>query len=796
MFSASFIFSLFIFFALFSLAGSFLLAIQFRKNRPTYITYWIIGLLATGTGVILLSFKESLPEFITYKLGNGLAALGSMIGNFALSNLSGNNGNLKKTVIKAIAFGVFVIAALVCVESILGAQSQPAFVALLNFSLFSYGFFLIRKYAEISSSIFTRLLMLVQLGGSLLWLVRLATILFLDVGFAYQGGPISAITYVVLLVIGLLRFVIFEGLVLEIVEKEKMDLLSQFNQIKVNFANQKATQTEQRLQYVLDVTGDGIWDWNIQTGEVKHNDRWLQMLHEDLNQEYFSVEDFKNRIHPDDVSMVLDALKTALEGGEEYRLRYRMITLDGRQIWVDDKGAVVEKSVDGKPIRMVGAISDVTEEVLAQDKIQELIFFDPLTKLPNRHYIKDRIQRAISESNRTGVHSGLMYLDLDDFKVVNDTYGHHVGDILLEEFGRRMQNAVRPSDIVARIGGDEYLVLFERIGPNAESAKVALDEAIKRILTGLSKEFDLGQMIRIKVSASMGVVIFGEDVSHFDEVLKFADIAMYAAKEDPGVRYRFFDEVLKTNFDRKNELHLGLKEAAKENQFFVEYQPVVDRQQMIIGYEALARWKHPLLGMVMPDDFIPFAEKSGQMNEVGESILRHIFGDQSFWVIAKERQSYSLMINISAHQLMNLGFAEQFEALAGQYQVPLDHIHLEVTEGTFLTNTELAIGVMERLHHKGVKFILDDFGTGYSSLSYLQKLPIQFLKLDKSFVIGMVSNKDHLAIVENILNLAKTLNLKVIAEGVETKEQFDLLRLKGCDYFQGWHFGRPGKLTS
>ena len=754
-----------------------------------------MGLLATGTAVILLSLKESLPEFVSYKFANGLTAFGSMIGNYALSNLSGNNGNLKKTLSKAIACGIFVIAALVCIETFLGSQFQPAFVALLNFSLFFYGFSFIRKYAETSSSIFTRLLMLVQLAGSLLWLVRLATILFLQVGFAYQGGPISAITYVVLLVIGLLRFVMFEGLILEIVEKEKMDLLSQFNQIKINFANQKITQTEQRLQHVLNVTGDGIWDWNIHTGEVKHNDRWLQMLCENPTQEYFSVEDFKNRIHPDDVDMVMESLNDVLGGHKEYRLRYRMIRLDGHQIWVEDKGAVVEKSADGQPTRMVGAISDISEEVAAQAKVQELIFFDPLTKLPNRQYIKDRIHRAISESNRTGVHSGMMYLDLDNFKTINDSYGHHVGDILLEEFGRRMQNAIRPSDIVARIGGDEYLILFERIGPNTDSARVALDEAIKRILASLDKEFDLGQMIQVKVQASMGVVIFGAEVSGFDELLQCADIAMYAAKEDPNTTHRFFDPVLKTNFERKNELHLGLKEAAQENQFYVEYQPVVDGDQAVIGYEALARWKHPLLGMVMPDDFIPFAEKSGQMNEVGESILRHIFSDQSFWVMSRERQACVLMINVSAQQLMNSGFASQFISLAEHYQVPLEHIHLEVTEGTFLTNTELAVKTMNRLHSKGVKFVLDDFGTGYSSLAYLQKLPIQYLKLDKSFVVGMTSNRDDQLIAENILNLARNLNLKVIAEGVETKDQFNSLRLKGCDFFQGWYFGRPGKIT-
>ncbi len=779
---------------MFSYAGAALLAIQFRKDRPAYVSYWIAGCLSTGTGVILLALKDVLPEFLSYRVGNGLAIAGALLSNCAVSNLSGERGSFKRATIEVIASALVVVASLTLLDISYGTQYHPSLIALLNSSIFIYGYFLIHKYYRSSSNLFAGVLALIYLAGGLIWLLRLGTIVFLNVSFAYTGGPINAITYIALLLMGLARYVIFTGLVLGIEEKERRELLTQFHELKVNFANQKATQTEQRLQHVLNVTGDGIWDWNIQTGEVKHNDRWIEMLGENPNQEYFSVEDFKNRIHPDDLSLVVDALGRALEGTREYLSRYRMIRLDGRQIWVEDKGAVVERSTEGKPTRMVGAISDITEEISSQEKIQELIFFDSLTKLPNRQYIKDRIHRAISESSRTQVFSGLMYLDLDDFKGVNDVYGHHIGDKLLAEFGSRLQAAVRPADIVARIGGDEYLILFERIGPTVESARTALEEAIKRILGSLADEFDLGGMIRVRVQASMGVVIFGGEATQFDEVLKCADIAMYAAKEDSDSIYRFFDETLQSNFDRKNELQLGLKEASRLDQFYIEYQPVVNCKEEIVGYEALARWDHPIQGMIMPDDFIPFAEKTGLMNEVGESILKTIFSNQSLWDISTGRRSFDLMINISAHQLMNLGFVGQFIALAKQFQIPLDRIHLEITESVFLTNTDLAIKEIENLRSEGVKFVLDDFGTGYSSLAYLQKLPIQYLKLDKSFVAGMVDNNDDLAIAENILSLARTLNLKVVAEGVETKEQFELLRLKGCDYFQGWYFGRPGQI--
>ncbi len=790
-----FIFSLFVFFAMFSYAGAALLAIQFKKNRPAYIGYWIAGCVATGTGIILLTLRGYVPEFISYKVGNALALVGALLFNSAISNLSGKVKSFKRVVYESIFAGSFILASLILVEINYGNQYQPAFIAVLNASIFLYGFFLTKHYYRKSLNTFAGVLAQIYLLGGLIWLVRLGTIIFLGVGFAHQGGPITAVTYIVLLLMGLARYVIFTGLVLGIEENERRALINQFNELKVNLANQKVIQTEQRLQHVLSVTGDGVWDWNIVTGEVKHNERWIEMLAENPHQSYFSLEDFKSRIHPDDLPKVVETLENALAGKKAYRVQYRMLRCDNEQIWVLDRGEVVERAADGKPIRMVGAISDISDEIASKEKIQELIFFDPLTKLPNRQYIKDRIHRAIGEAGRAEVYSGLMYLDLDDFKAINDNYGHHVGDNLLQEFGGRLQSVVRPSDLVARIGGDEFLILFERLGHNPEDARAALEEVIKRILVGLSEEIDLGGLVRVKARASMGAVVFGGEGAQFDEILKHADIAMYAAKEDPVIRFRFFDETLKSNFERKNELHLGLKDAAQNDQFFVEYQAVVNRQQDCIGYEALVRWKHPILGVVMPDDFIPFAEKSGQINEVGDAILRAIFGNKSFWSQLSNHQDNILMINISAHQLMNLRFAEQFIFLAEQHQIPMHRIHLELTEGAFLSNVDLAIVAMDLLRKKEVKFVLDDFGTGYSSLAYLQKLPIKHLKLDKSFVAGMVANKDDQAIVDNILSLAKTLNIQVIAEGVETEEQFDLLRLKGCDFFQGWYFGRPRQIA-
>jgi diguanylate cyclase (GGDEF)-like protein len=470
-----------------------------------------------------------------------------------------------------------------------------------------------------------------------------------------------------------------------------------------------------------------------------------------------------------------------------------MVRGDGCVVWMEDKGAIVERSESGEPLRMVGAITDISNEKAAQEKIQELIFFDSLTKLPNRQYIQDRIARTINESIRNKTHSGLMYLDLDNFKNINDSYGHNVGDVLLKAFGARIQNAIRPKDVVARIGGDEYLILFEEIGATGEDAKAVLEDAIERVLGTFSEHFDLGHGIYVHAKASIGVVIFGHELNQIDDILKFADLAMYAAKVDPHNSHRFFDLDLMTKFNHKNEYLLQLRDACKQKQLFAVYQPVVDRHQEVVAYEALARWHHPNLGIVLPDDFIPFAEKNALIIEVGNAVMDHILNDQTLWSQSTNRKPFDVLINISAHQLMNLGFAKKFIASCEQFHVPINRIHFEITESVYLENVDMAIEVMDFLNKQGIQFALDDFGTGFSSLTYLQKLPIQYLKIDKSFVAGLGVSADDEAIASNVLRLARGLGIKVIAEGVETQSQFEWLYSSGCDFFQGWYFGQPSE---
>ena len=555
-------------------------------------------------------------------------------------------------------------------------------------------------------------------------------------------------------------------------------------------------KSEQQLQYVLSATGDGIWDWDMQTGSVVHNERWLELLGIDAKKTQSTVDAYRERIYSEDRDKVFQSIEESIKTGQKYSLEYRMQRTDNSLIWVSDIGMVVERAPNGEPLRMVGAITDITSQKSDQAMIEELAFFDPVTNLPNRRYIKDRIQRAIGESARNDSFSALMFMDLDDFKFVNDSYGHHNGDVLLKQFGARLIDVLRPLDVVSRIGGDEFLVLFDKSYPSAEQCKEVLHSVIERVSMRLAEPFQLDQNIVISIKPSIGVVIFGKDTNGFEEVMKFADLAMYNNKLNPAESYRLFDHSLHEEFLHMSEMNTGLIEACAQEQFYVEYQPVLNRNKELVAHEALARWRHPRLGKVMPHIFIPFAEKNGHIRSVSNAIFMQIFSSKKLQELLVHKLDYSIMVNLSGLHLMDEDFSRDFLSLANSYSFPLNKMHLEVTEGVFMDDKEKAIRTMDKLKVEGIKFAMDDFGTGYSSLSYLQKLPINYLKIDKSFVSGMQIAAGDMMIVKNIIMLAHTLGLEVIAEGVETEVQFNLLSDMGCNYFQGWFCGRPGPLPN
>lgn len=785
--------SLLVFFSLFSFASAALLSIYHDKEQREYVFCWIIASILIGVGAIFGAFTPAMPDIPSYKISVTCAFIGSLFFNYSISTLLGKKVNIRQLSAHVIGSALLFLLCLYVTSEYAGAQYQPAVVATFLAATSFVGFLLSLKYYRENFFTLASALSITFLITALVWAVRIIAVVNYQVGFAYEGGTINAVIFISLLILSILRFLVFGGLVMEIIERKRGLISEEFNQLKLQVANQKISKSEERLQYVLNITGDGIWDWDISTGEVKHNDRWMSILGEKPRAEIFTNNDFKTHIHPDDLVMVLNHLESALLNDVPYHLQYRMIRSDKAVVWVQDRGQVVERSSTGEPLRMIGAISDISSRKRDQDQIKELAFFDQLTKLPNRNYIKDRIYRAIQESIRDKKYSGLIYLDLDNFKNVNDRYGHHVGDILLMEFGRRIQHAVRPKDIVARIGGDEFLVLLEQVDSIKSDATDKLQQIIDRIENSLLESFDLGSGINIDIKVSSGIVIFGEEVAKFDDILKFADLAMYSAKRDHSISHRFFDDHMQAEFDQSIRLLDDLNTASDLDQFYAEYQPIVNREKKVIAYEALARWDHPVRGTVMPDDFIPIAKETGLIDKIGYSIFKNIFTNRELWGESKKQYDFTVMMNVSAHQLISPGFADRVVAMCEEYKIPKQRVNIELTEGVFLSNVELAREVMLHLQRAGIHFALDDFGTGYASLKYLADLPFQYLKIDKKFVSGLGSAEASAFIVDAILELAKGLNMKVIAEGVETKEQFEILYAKGCGYFQGYYFARPSK---
>ena len=760
------------------------------KEQRNYVMYWIAASVLIGIGALIAAFIPYLDQAFAYQASVICAFVASLLFNHSLSILLGGERPFKGSISYYAVATAILLTSLWIVREYIGSDYQPAVVAVFLAAVNFYGYLLALRFYRKNHLGLAAALSITFLISALVWFIRFIAILQLKAGFAFEGGAINAALFVALLILSILRFMIFGGLAIELLEIKRISVVEELSQLKLDLADQQIAKSEQQLRHVLDITGDGIWDWDIATGEVKHNDRWYDIVGHTAIEKQMTNNDFKMYIHPDDLGMVLNQLELTLLNNAPYQIQYRMVRGDDHIIWVQDRGRVVERKENGEPLRMIGAITDISSRKKDQDQINELAFFDQLTKLPNRNYIKDRIYRAINESIRNKTYSGLIYLDLDDFKNVNDRYGHHIGDVLLTEFGKRIQHAIRPKDIIARIGGDEFLILLEQVSSTKLDATNMLEQIIERIDTNLLEPIHLGGGIHVNIKVSSGVVIFGEEVAQFDDILKFADLAMYSAKKDRGVSHRFFDEHMQADFDRTISLVDELSEASKTEQFFAVYQPIVGREGECLAYEALARWNHPERGIVMPDDFIPFAKEGGQIVQIGNAIFKYILSHREIWV---KSGNHSIMVNVSAHQLLNPGFADQLINMCETHDVPMNRLNLELTENVFLSDVILAREVMLHLQNHGIQFALDDFGTGYASLKYLADLPFQYLKIDKRFISGLGEQKANEVIVDAILDLAKGLHMKVIAEGVETREQYEMLYQKGCSYFQGWYFGRPSE---
>jgi diguanylate cyclase (GGDEF)-like protein/PAS domain S-box-containing protein len=449
------------------------------------------------------------------------------------------------------------------------------------------------------------------------------------------------------------------------------------------------------------------------------------------------------------------------------------------------------KNETGEVTNYIGSYYDISKLKHAEEKIQELAFFDQLTGLPNRVLLIDRVRQALNANIRNKSFGALLFIDLDNFKTLNDSLGHDMGDMLLKTAAQRISRCVRADDTVARFGGDEFVVLLASLGTQKAKAAALQAEAIgEKILAAFTDVFKLDSY-EYPCTPSVGVTLFSPEDRNVDELLKRADLAMYDAKTAGRNGLRFFDPAMQTMITARAALENDLREDLKRERLLLHYQPQVDYEGKLLGAEALARWPHAQKGMISPSEFIPVAESTGLILPLGALMLKIACRELARWSANPATEHLTIAINVSALQMRQKNFVEQVCAIIEQTGANPQRLKIELTESTLVSNVDDVIAKMNKLKAIGIGFSLDDFGTGYSSLSYLKRLPLDQLKIDRSFVKDVLVDSNDAAIAQMIIALSKSLGLSVIAEGVETEEQYAFLAQYGQLNYQGYLFGRP-----
>jgi len=438
----------------------------------------------------------------------------------------------------------------------------------------------------------------------------------------------------------------------------------------------------------------------------------------------------------------------------------------------------------------VGTFLDVTLTKEAVDKIERLAHYDSLTELPNRLLLQDRLKLALAVSQRNDRLGALILIDMDNFKILNDTLGHDRGDLLLQQVAQRLLLCVRETDTVARIGGDEFVIMLEGLCDHVTEAAAFVESMANKVLAVLSQYYQLS-VHDYYCTSSMGVTLFKGHEQTADELLKQADIAMYQAKTSGRNTLRFFDPQMQTTINKRVALEKELRVAITEKQFMLYYQAQLDDSEYIVGAEVLIRWQHPKLGFISPVDFIPLAEETGLILQIGLWVLETACQQLKLWQGRELTAHLQLAVNVSSRQFYQADFVEQVLQLVSTYQINPERLKLELTESLVLDDVEDTIAKMHALRAMGIHFAMDDFGTGYSSLSNLKRLPLNQLKIDQSFVRDITSDTDDAVIVQTIIAMANKLGMEVIAEGVETQAQRLFLKNNGCLLFQGYLFSKP-----
>ncbi|WP_321530804.1 EAL domain-containing protein [uncultured Desulfuromonas sp.] len=489
--------------------------------------------------------------------------------------------------------------------------------------------------------------------------------------------------------------------------------------------------------------------------------------------------------HPEDIKDTLSRRNIACANRlHSIVCEKRYIRKDGSVFWAQLSSTWFFDD-NGNPLYTVPVIQDITRRKEAEQRIRELAYYDSLTGLANRTLFNDRLDQVMARSRRRQSRFALMFLDLDRFKGVNDTLGHAVGDAMLRQAAERLTSCLRENDTVARLGGDEFVIILSDYKGDANLPRVA-----DKILKSLSSPFDLG-VREVYSSTSIGIAIYPEDGDEATDLLRHADMAMYAAKESGGDTFRFYSSEMNARAVSRMDMEANLRRALEQEEFFIEYQPQIDLiTNKVAGVEALLRWQHPQLGVIPPTQFIGLAEETNLILPLGEWVMQRVFEQCVMW----KREGYlpfRVGINVSGRQFAQPDFVDMVCRLLDETGAAPELLEFEITESVVMKDVDAAVLTLEALKKLGINMAIDDFGTGYSSLSCLKHLPLNRLKIDKSFISDLQDNADDRAIVEATIAMAKRLDLGVTAEGVETEGQYGFVQKRECDEVQGFYFSRP-----
>jgi len=543
-------------------------------------------------------------------------------------------------------------------------------------------------------------------------------------------------------------------------------------------------RAEEKLSGVLDSIDNVVWSLSLVGKELLYLNPAAERVYGRPVRDFFADSSLWPRtLHPDDRDRVLGCLY-ALKVNDVVTIECRIVRPDGSERWLEVR-ARVGNGNDGSPVRIDGVASDISERRSHAERIAYQANHDALTGLPNRSLLNDRISQALAQARRTDQHVAILFLDLDGFKFVNDSYGHAFGDALLRTTAARLEVVVRESDTIARLGGDEFVILLPSLARSEDAVQVASKvlDAFKVKISQDGRDLYLG--------ASIGISVFPQDGDSCDLLLQHADLAMYRAKSNGRNGIQSYSIEMGLQAQERMELERALRFALERDELALHYQPQVDRDGgRIVCVEALLRWHHPTLGMVSPARFIPVAEETGLIIPIGEWVLRTACAQAKAWH-ASGHSKLCIAVNMSAKQFQQQDVPALVRDVLNCTRLPAKCLELELTESVLMHNTDAALATMRQIKNLGVRLALDDFGTGYSSLSYLKRFPIDVLKIDQSFTFEVTSDEGAASITRAIIAMARSLNMTTVAEGVETKEQLDFLGALGCDVMQGFHISRP-----